>query len=236
MKGKHILNSILCFFFPERCIFCNAVIEPHRLCCDKCAKTVHPISPPLCPHCGCSKVVCDCGKHRHHYQRVIAPFYYEEAVRGGILRLKRWDDPKAIDYFSKHMAAALRRECPELPFDGICYMPMTKEDRFERQYNQSQLLAKAVGKAVNLPVKDVLVKRYQTTPQKRLKLWQRKGNVLGAFDVVGSVKEESILLIDDLLTSGASLDECAKMLLIYGARSVTVLTAAVTPPEKEKKV
>ncbi len=223
----------MCFFFPQRCIFCNEVIEPHSLCCETCAATVHPIAPPLCSYCGANRKDCSCGKHHHLYKRVVAPFYYRDAVRNGVLRLKQFDDPRAIDYFSRHMAAVLRREFPELPFDVIGYMPMTDAACRKRQYNQSELLAKAVGKKVALPVESLLKKLYETRPQKRLKLWQRKGNVLGVFDIARPVPGERILLVDDLLTTGASLDECCKMLLLGGAQSVTVLTIAVTPPEKD---
>ena len=228
-------EQLLCFFFPKRCIFCNEVVEPQRLCCDSCAQTVHLVAPPLCPYCGCHKKDCKCKKHRHYYDRAVAPFYYKDAVRSGILRLKKWDDPYAVRYFASNMTAALRREFPQLPFDAVCHIPMTKRDKRTRQYNQGELLAREISKSTGIPRWDALVKIYETTPQKRLKRWQRKGNVLGVFDVVRPVKDARILLVDDLLTSGSSLDECAKMLLICGAKSVTALTAAVTPPEEDKE-
>lgn len=232
MKLRDAGEYLLCMVFPERCIFCNEVIEPLHLACDACMADMHLILPPSCPYCGCHEQDCRCAEHRHCYDNVVAPFYYKGAVRSGILRLKKWDDPRAVDYFAAQMTAAIRREYPDIPFEAVFYVPMTKGDQRERGYNQSQLLAREVAKRLGLPLQHHLIKLYQTAPQKQLKLWQRKGNVLGAFGVTQLLEESHVLLVDDLLTTGASMDECAKMLKLYGVTTVTALTAALTPPDK----
>ncbi len=230
-----IAEYILCIFFPARCIFCNEVIEPLQLCCDGCRGEISTIRPPVCPLCGCHEEDCECSGHHHAYDAVLAPFYYEKAVRHGILRLKKWDDPKAIAFFAAKMAAVLRREYPELPFDGIGYIPMTKRKMRQREYNQSRLLAKELAKAVKLPLSHALIKRYETKPQKGLGHAQRSGNVLGAFDVIETLPGERMLLVDDVITTGATAGECAKMLKLLGAKTVTVIGIAVTPPKREKE-
>lgn len=228
---REFWERFICIFLPDRCIFCNTVIEPLTLCCDECRGELHTVRPPVCVYCGRSREDCTCKQHRHPYEAVVAPFYYSGAARQGIRRLKRWDDPKAIRFFAAQMAAVVRREFPDLAFDGVCGVPMTDKDVRRRGYNQSVLLAKAVAEILELPLCDVLVKRYQTAPQKALKRTERSGNVLGVFDVTDMLHGKRVLLVDDLVTTGSTVGECAKMLKLAGAETVTVVAIAVSAPQ-----
>lgn len=224
-------ERLICVFLPDRCIFCNTVIEPLTLCCDECRDELHTVRPPVCAYCGRSRTDCVCKQHRHSYEAVVAPFYYSGAARQGVRRLKRWDDPKAIRFFASQMAAVVRREFPDLDFDGVCGVPMTDKDVRRRGYNQSELLAKTVAEILGLPLCPVLVKRYQTVPQKALKRTERSGNVLGVFDVTELLPGRRMLLVDDLVTTGSTVGECAKMLKLAGAKTVTVVAIAVSAPQ-----
>ncbi len=231
---RRFLYVLSCFFFPERCIFCNNVIEPLQLSCRECRAAISKVKPPICSFCGSNKNECTCEKKRHAYDRVIAPFYYEGSVKSGVLRLKKRDDPQAITFFASQMVAAIRRESPDLPFDAVCFTPMTKMDQRKREYNQSRLLAEKVAYLLQLPLCDALVKIYETKPQKGLDRAARSGNVLGVFDVRDSFSARSVLLVDDVVTTGATAHECAKMLKLYGAETVTVAAVAITPPPKKE--
>ena len=232
MKWLLWKERLLCFIFPARCIFCNCVIPPLELCCDTCRDHVSLIHAPICIHCGCHVEDCTCGKHRRHYEAVLAPFYYKEAVRQGVLRLKRWDDPRAIRFFAAQMAAVIRRELLEERIDVITYVPMSKQALRRRGYNQSRLLAEELSKQLQLPARELLIKVFETTPQKQLKSVERTGNVLGVFDADVLAQGRTVLLVDDLMTTGATLNECSKMLKLAGATAVIAVTAAVTVTEK----
>ena len=166
---------------------------------------------------------------------MAAPFYSDGAVYQGLLRLKRFDDPQAIAYFANQMAAVIRREFAEESPCVVTAVPMLTSERYDRGYNQSELLAKAVAKRLNLPYQPVLTKCYATKPQKSLSAWQRSGNVLGVYDVIhtAEIANKCVLLIDDVLTTGATTDECAKMLKLYGASRVLCAAVAIRLPEKE---
>ena len=233
-RFRQFLYVLSCFFFPERCIFCNKTIEPLQLSCSECRTAISKVKPPLCPFCGSHKEDCKCQKKRHAYDRVIAPFYYEGAVREGVLRLKKWDDPQAVSFFALQMAAAVRRELPDLPFDAVCFTPMIQKDLRKREYNQSELVAKKMAQVLQLPFCDALEKTYETKPQKGLDRAARSGNVLGVFDVKEPFSAHSVLLVDDVVTTGATAHECAKMLKLYGAETVTVSTIAITPPPQKE--
>lgn len=225
---ERIRRRVLAILLPKRCVFCDTVIPPVHVCCAACVKQISVIEPPLCPHCGQNKKQCGCEKHRLAFDKVAAPFYYESAVRDGILRLKRCDDPDAVDYFAERMQTVVLREYGNKPIDSLTYVPMTARGLRAREYNQGQLLARALGKRLGLPVRTTLVKLYETPPQKEKDLHDRSGNVLGVFEVIDqTVRGKTLLLVDDVMTTGATLHECAKMLKIYGAKQVLAVTVAV---------
>lgn len=196
------------------------------------------IRPPICTYCGGEKQQCRCGRKRHHYDRIASPFYCEKAVRNGILRLKRYADSLLIGFLADQMETVVRREYGKTLPDVISFVPVTDRDRFERGYNQSEELAKALGTRLGIPVEPLLVKLYDTKPQKTLSALFRSGNVFGVYDVCSerSLVGKTVLLTDDVLTTGCTLNECAKMLKIYGAEKVWCVTASVRrPSQKEEK-
>ncbi len=233
-KCERILRCLVAVFLPKRCVFCDTIILPWRQSCEACARQLSFIRPPLCPYCGQHKKNCGCLKRRSPFDKVTAPFYYETAARSGVLRLKRYDDPDAIAYFADCMHTVVCREYGDEPIDGLAYVPMTRRAERAREYNQGKLLAEALGKRLALPVYTALAKIYETPPQKALDLHARSGNVLGVFDVIDpAVRGKTLLLVDDVMTSGATLGECAKMLKIYGAKRVLSVTIAVRKHKKE---
>ena len=228
IRWKELLRRAIAVVWPDRCIFCGTVIPTLHLCCDACRERLSIVRPPICRYCGQSKEDCTCKRKRAAYDHAAAPFYYEEAVKEGILRLKRQDDPDLLEFLSAQMATVVHREYADEMIDGVVYVPMTKQDVRKREYNQGALLACSLSKRLSVPVYEVLTKLYETPPQRSLGVHERSGNVLGVFDVTdSSVRDKTLLLVDDVLTTGATLHECAKMLKIYGAKRVLVITAAV---------
>lgn len=233
-RAHRLWLRLIAWLFPERCIFCGKAIPSLTLCCDACRRKVEIIRPPLCPFCGAAKADCDCHRRRHRYDRVVAPFYSDGPIYEGLIRLKRTDDPQAIGYFADQMAAVVRREFAEESIKAVVAVPMMADAEYDRGYNQSVLLAQALAQRLVVPYRPILAKRYATKEQKRLSAWQRTGNVLGAFDVTDatSLAGSTILLVDDMLTTGATTDECAKMLKLYGAARVLCVTAAIRRHKK----
>ncbi len=232
-------RQCIAVFFPERCIWCGKVIPPLSLCCDACRENVAVIHPPICTYCGMEKQVCRCQRKRHHYDRIASPFYCEKAVRSGILRLKHYADVTLIGFLADQMATVVKREYGTSLPDIISFVPVTERDGFSRGYNQSELLAIALSERLGIPMQPLLVKLYETKPQKALRAQFRSGNVFGVFDVQSDVTlaSKTILLVDDVLTTGSTLNECAKMLKLYGAHKVFCITASLrrNTQSKEKK-
>ena len=227
-------RRLLAMVFPERCAACGDVIAVGRGVCEQCEASLPRIGYPICPFCGLEKAWCRCRKRRRHYDRVIAPFYYDGVVEKGVLRLKESGDRQNAAYYAEEMADTVRQYYDEYTLDGVVYVPDTAKHERERGFNPARLVAEELATALSLPLLSPLHKIYETTPQKSLPAMERSGNLLGAFDLVpgACVEGKTLLLVDDVVTTGATLDECAKMLKIYGAQTVLAVTAAASRMEK----
>ena len=229
-------DFIINAFFPKRCALCGRLINPHSVLCSECENGDFYIKGDICPLCGAEKEHCNCKKHRNSYSSVVAPFYYEGGAKTAVLKLKFGENRQYAKNLAEFMAKCVCERYPETEFDEIAYVPMTKSQVRERSFNQSELLARQLGKILSKPVSDCLVKEFETGQQHSLKESLRKGNVLGAFNISdsASVKDKTFLLCDDIKTTGATLNECAKMLRLSGAKDVICVTAAITKKQVDK--
>lgn len=225
-----ILQYVSSVFFPNRCIFCGELIDPFDIYCEHCADTVPFIKGEICCHCGAEKKDCRCRKKAHYYDAVAAPLYYEDVVKNCIHRYKFRDERNLSKSLAILMADTLKERFPDVKFDYITYIPMIKRKQRARGFNQSGLLAREISKLTDIPLADgMLVKLYDTDCQHECTAIERTGNLIGAFDVDAKfdLRDKTVLLTDDIKTSGATLNECSKMLYLSGARSVICLTSAV---------
>lgn len=242
MRFSEFADRILSIFFPKRCAYCGKLIVPSGRLCVSCEKNLPRIEPPLCLFCGHSKADCRCRQKKFEFKAVAAPFYYEGAVKEAVRRLKF----KNLDFVAETLAAdmerTVRREYEGLRFDCVTFVPFSEADKKRREFNQSALLARELAKRLGLPCADLLQKIYDVPPQHTLKRGERAGNVFGVFGVKEGVDVRglTVLLADDIKTTGATLSECAKMLKLAGANAVYAAAAAVTKlspgtrPENQK--
>ncbi len=152
---------------------------------------------------------------------------YEGSLRK-LVQLFKYDRVRPLEtHFGKLMAIALPRE---ERFDLIVPMPLHWRRRWERGYNQAALLAREISKRWNAPVKNLVRRRRATKPQAGLTNAKRRANVAGAFRMKPGIRLDGmrVLLVDDVLTTGATASACARVLKRAGARQVTLLTVART--------
>lgn len=234
---KRILKAFIKSFFPQRCAYCGKVISQGKMMCDECKKTLPRINGEVCRKCGVEKKECSCRKAEKYFESIAAPFYFKGKVRNGIHSFKFRNAPDNAEAYGYEMAETIKSRFPEKVFDFITEVPMTKASMTERGYNQCALLANQIGKNLGIEYKkDVLVKLYETEKQHNLKHFLRKGNLTGVFDVSNPmlVENKTILLCDDISTTGETLNECAKMLWLYGAKEVYCVAVALTNNSKKK--
>lgn len=236
MTRREFFRRAVAVLFPERCIYCGKVLPPCLSGCSDCLERLPRIIPPVCRLCGHNQEDCTCGRHHRYYERSVSPFYYEGPAKAAILTLKEERDPHIVEVLAQEMADVVAREYGDIVFDAVAPVPMTGAEMQERGYNQSLLLAQSLSRLRHIPLWQPLVKQFETTPQKSLPAMERSGNVLGAFDLAVGMKLEGavLLLVDDVVTTGSTMDECTKMLKIYGASAVYVVSATASRLSKDE--
>lgn len=227
---NHMLDKLIAAFFPQRCSGCARVIKPEEWWCEDCMAELPKVLPPICHYCGMEKQACICDKQHHAYDSCCAPFYKEGVADRAMARFKFNDLPRIANAFAPYMAAVVRREYADCMPQVITFVPEYAARPDVREYNPGGEMAKAVAKLLDIPCLPLLHKIYPTESQKGLPAIYRSGNLLGVFDVAKNarVRGKTILIVDDILTTGATLHECAKMLKIAGANTVLAATAVVT--------
>ena len=225
-------DFVRALIFPDRCVFCDDAVEYRRAVCNNCRKTVKPITGDCCPLCGVPLKLCDCGNKSTFYAAMTAVFIYDGTVRQGIHNWKYSGTSHSTPFYAQMLAGKVRSVFGDICFDYIAYIPQTKAETEEKGFNQSEELARETGMVLDIPVGDFLVKLFETDRQHLLPLSDKKGNTFGVFDCVDTdnIRGKTILLIDDIKTSGSTINECAKMLMLYDADSVycAVIAAAVS--------
>ncbi len=237
MKPKSKLKDIiLSLFFTNRCRLCSKVCDIRAELCESCEETLPEINGEICYFCGVEKEKCSCKEKAMFYFSACAPFYYEGGPKKAAVLLKYQANEQTLEFFSREMAKCVNKRYNGIDFDCIAYVPAFKTDEIKRGYNQAELLAKGLGKILNIPVYALLYKVYETQPQHTLSEAERSGNLLGAFEVNSDtdfeIENSRILLCDDIKTTGSTLNECAKTLMINGCAEVRCITACVRCGEK----
>ena len=230
---KTFISSLL----PKRCAYCGVVIPSNRIMCSKCEKSLPRISGTFCFKCGREKDICTCKGAEKYFTSLVAPFYFEGNVRKGLHSFKFRKSPDNAEAYSFEMAQTLKHRFPNVHFDFITEVPMTKKSIRNRGYNQCALLAKGISELTGIEYRPgFLVKLYDTRVQHGLSYYLRKGNLTGVFEVSSPelVKDKTILICDDVSTSGETLNECAKMLWLYGAKDVYCVSCALTKAKNKK--
>lgn len=235
---KRFFNkNILWFFFTNRCLYCGEILDKDEILCEKCSENLPVIKGEKCKYCGAEKSRCACKKHKLSYDGITAPFYYEDCIKKSVVRLKFSGEIVLGSILAKDMAKAVKEDFGEKQFDFICFVPFTGWQRIKRNYNQSEILAENLAKELKMPLCNIMVKLFETKSQHKMNSRARKGNVFGVYDVKNgiNVKGKTILLVDDVKTSGSTLDDCAAILKIRGASEVYCVTAAIAGFKKKEE-
>ncbi|MCM1285305.1 MAG: double zinc ribbon domain-containing protein [Acetobacter sp.] len=229
---NHLLKVLSKAVFTNRCALCGEVIELDDYLCNDCANAPR-ITEPICESCGCNTDDCHCKKNKNEYKKIVAPFYYCDTLVPAIHRFKESDMPFIAEYMGKEMAKSVKKYYSDIEFDYITYVPMNEFKKKYKGYNQAELLANEISKCLKIETEEFIYKSHYTKELHKSKTGtKRSAIVYGTFDIYedykNELKDKIILLVDDVKTTGATLNECAKMLNIYGAKAVYCVSCAVT--------
>jgi ComF family protein len=235
-------RAVLDLFLPPHCVACDAMVSAQGLLCAECFRQTGFITEPFCARCGvpfaasglggADRLCPGCRAVPPMFRRARAALRYDAQGRRLILPFKHADRTEIASALAPHMARAgadLLREA-----DLLVPVPLHRARLFHRRYNQAGLLASAVGRiAGRRCLLDALLRRRATASLGQKSATERAAEVAGAFLVrpsrAGQLTGKRVLLIDDVMTSGATANACAATLLAACAASVDVLVAARVP-------
>ncbi len=236
--GGALLNAAL----PPHCLTCDSAVSDHGTFCVECFRGLTFITAPLCDGCGAPMPFggiarcAPCEERPHLFAAARAAWLYDDASRRLLLPFKHADRGALAKPIARQMARAGATLLARA--DLLVPVPLHPSRLRARRYNQSALLARLLARGAGLPwLPDTLRRIRATASLGELGATQRRVAVEGAFGVAprhaGRVTGRRILLIDDVLTSGATADGCTEALLTAGAAAVEVLAAARVPAPRE---
>ncbi len=220
-------GQLLDLLFPARCVHCHRIGES---LCPSCRSQIQLVTPPYCHRCGASlpqaQAPCiRCRVHPFQLDQNRAVAYHEGVLREAIHSFKY----RRRAELAVPLAGLLQQHMQEWapPVDVVTAVPLHPARQRQRGYNQAELLARALAVGISLPYVQGVHRLRATADQVGLDARTRRENVRGAFGAEGDVfRGRRVLLVDDVCTTGATLDECAGALKAQGAREVYGLTVA----------
>ncbi len=222
-------EALLDLFFPPRCPGCGRVGFTF---CARCQARIEPPTAPACIRCGhptdAEQLCPTCRETPSSLDRIASSAIFAHPLRDAIHELKYNDGRSLARPLGARMAAAWRQG--NFAADVIIPVPLHAERLAERGYNQSALLARIVSREVGVPIDEAaLVRAKATQQQAMLKAVERRENVRDAFACRGDVSGKRVVLVDDVCTTGSTLEACAAALRDSGAASVWAFTLARAP-------
>lgn len=218
MDMENLWDRISFFFVKHQCVFCDNYPDKNALWCGQCSYT---------------KVGRIRTLYANFYTDAIAAIEYSGNAKSAIWRLKEEGDKRAERFFAGEMHQQIRQHWPSIPFDLVVPVPMSALRQAKRGHNQAILLARRLAAQMAIPMEPAALRQQEgMRTQHQLPAKDRIDNAKQAYVIhrPSAVQDRTILLVDDIITTGATVDTCAKLLLDAGAKAVYAV-AAQCPPQ-----
>lgn len=234
-----IFNVIINLIYPRRCPVCDNVLSKQGiLCCEECRGKLKYIHEPYCKKCGkpveddAIEYCFDCSKKEKAFINGRAVFLYDDNMRESIVRFKYKGKREYGNFYGQEIVNVLGKYIMDLKIDAIVPVPIHRERFNNRGYNQANVIAKYIGKELGIQViSDGLIRKINTVAQKELDNKERNKNLQNAFEINHNDKLwyniNKVLIVDDIYTTGATIDGCAKALLNYSKFDIYFVTLSI---------
>ncbi|MGN8805355.1 MULTISPECIES: ComF family protein [unclassified Blautia] len=228
-----MLRKILDIFYPRCCPVCQKILkDQRRMICPECEKKLQPIGHPRCYKCGKpieeGEYCKDCQKHTHIFDQGRGIFVYDGIMRRSVTRYKYYGCREYGYFYAKAMYRYAWKNLNQWKPDLIVPVPIHKSKERLRGFNQAAYLAERLSCYTGIPVDtDLVQKVVKTKSQKKLNAMQRRKNLEKAFLVTKNIRGKDILVIDDVYTTGSTIDAMAGCLRKRGAKNIYFLTVCI---------
>ena len=231
-----IKEMLLSLLYPRRCPICHDIVMPRgHLICPDCLKKVPFVQEPTCLCCGKEiaseeiEYCYDCSHHTRSFAGGFALAVYDPVMRESIRRFKNGGRMEYADWYVEAIWQRYGGQLQGLDIDAVVPVPLHRSRRNERGYNQAELLAGRLAKKLRVPVlPKALARTRKTTAQKYLGGRERQKNLEAVFAVGRqSVVGKTILLVDDIYTTGSTAEACTRVLLTAGAQAVYLVNVCI---------
>lgn len=217
--------------FPNRCPLCGEVINWKYEYCQGCFDELPYTGEEFCHGCGNISSSCICHRNENLFSRCYAAFYYLDSAKGGVVYLKNTKNNVFPRLFAEKIRSDIEADPYEFKADFIVPVPMSKTKLRKRGFNQAEVLADALGQQLNIPIcNDALVKSISFVAQHKLSATRRKSNASHLYSAGKNIdiKGKTVIIVDDVMTTGSTINSCAEILLEMGAEKIIAAVAAST--------
>ena len=229
MNIKKIWECFLNLLFPRRCAVCDGILQETKAgICPECRRKLVYIREPRCRKCG--KQLLDeeeeycagCKGNQKNFDRGIVLFAYNDAMKKSIYRFKYANRREYSRFYAAEICRCLGKEIARFSADAIVPVPLHKKRQKKRGYNQAELIAAQVGQHMGIPVKTrLLIRSKNTKALKKMRRTERENNLKKAFKIwENDVKLDTVIIIDDILTTGSTINEISGVLKEAGIKKV----------------
>ena len=232
-SAKRAAEALLRLLYPNTCPLCGRVTK-ERVCPD-CREAVRPIREPICKKCGKpisseqAEYCHDCSRTRHYFDEGRALWLHRGGAAWSVYQFKFHNRRIYAGFYASEMVRAYGGYVRKKHISLIIPIPLGRRKRRMRGFNQAEILAERLSGRLRIPLDSVhLVRRRDTIPQKSLDPAARRENVRGIFSWTGGpLAGRRVLLVDDIYTTGSTLDSAARTLKKAGAEKVYFLTISI---------
>lgn len=207
--------NLLSILYPNCCPGCGEIISSDKKFCNDCKAELSFIK------------VKQYKNKDNRFNSLISVFYYKDTAKRMISRYKFYGKKNIHKIMSEYMIREFEENYSSIDFDYITYVPMSATEYKERGFNQTKLLAKDISRKTKIKCRKLLKKTRKTKHQMSLKAKERATNLKDCFKPTEEIKGKKVLLVDDIKTTGTTLNECSKALRQAGAREIYCITFAI---------
>lgn len=230
------LSDFVDILFPRRCPVCDGIVMPKgRLICPECFKKLSFVKNPVCKKCGKEvlsdrlEFCLDCSRRKRTFEYGRALVNYDESARKSMAKIKYKNKREYMDFYGEAICVRYEKIIRRMEAEALVPVPVHPARKRARGFNQAELLAQKIGSGLNIPVvSDMLVRNKKTAPQKSLDPAGRLKNLEEAFSA-GKIPRgvERVILVDDIYTTGSTIEACTRALKKAGIKKVYFLAICI---------